>query len=230
MLQLIIGETAMTIDVTAADKLLTTTRGVRKRMDFSRPVEPETIRQCVEVAMQAPYGSATWGIHFIVATEPEAKMKIADSYRKVCYPYLDAFTDEPGDDPGDSPISKSTDLYRWQADTLHETPALVIVAMDGRTEDQPLGALVGKFGGALPMAWSFMLALRARGLGSCWTTLHVYDEAEVAKALGMPDNVTQTVLLPVAYYTGDDFKPAKRPPADDFIHRNLWGEHTSPAR
>jgi nitroreductase len=92
-----------------------------------------------------------------------------------------------------------------------------------------VGMQAAKYGMVLPVAWSFMLALRARGLGSCWTTLHLYEEAAVAKALGMPDNVTQTVLLPVAYYTGDDFRPAKRPPADNFIHWNRWGDHTSPA-
>ena len=214
----------MSIDIAAADKLLTTTRGVRKRMDFTRPVDRAIITECVEVAMQAPYGSQTWGIHFIVATEPDVKMKIADLYRKVCYPYLDGLADTAEDGQGDVPINQSADLYRWQADTLHEVPALVIVAMDGRVEDQPLGALAGKFGGALPMAWSFMLALRARGLGSCWTTLHLYEEAETAKVLGIPDTMTQTVLLPVGYYTGEDFRPAKRPAADRFIHWNGWGK------
>lgn len=219
----------MTIDTAAADKLLTTTRGVRKRMDFSRPVAPAIIERCVEVAMQAPVGSQNWGTHFIVATEPGAKMQIADLYRKVCYPYLDNLGGDDGNDQGDVPINKGVELYRWQADTLHETPALVIVAMDGRVEDQPVGAQAGQYGMVLPVAWSFMLALRARGLGSCWTTLHLYEEAAAAEALGIPDTMTQTVLLPVAYYTGDDFRPATRPPAAGFVHWNRWGNHTSPS-
>jgi nitroreductase len=219
----------MTIDVAAAaaDKLLTTTRGVRKRMDFSRPVAPEIIRQCAEVAMQAPVGGMEWPTHFIVATEPDVKMRIADLYRKVCDPYLvdlEAKMEAGGDRP-----KSGVELYRWQGETMHELPALVIVAIEGRFESEPVGMQAAKYGMVLPVAWSFMLALRARGLGSCWTTLHLYEEAAVAKALGMPDNVTQTVLLPVAYYTGDDFRPAKRPPADNFIHWNRWGDHTSPA-
>jgi nitroreductase len=217
----------MTIDVAAADKLLTTTRGVRKRMDFSRPVEPEIIRQCVEVAMQAPVGGGDWPTHFIVATEPDMKRRIADLYHKVCEPYLDDL--EAKMNAGADRPKSGVDLYRWQSTTLHELPALVIVAVEGRFESEPVGMQAAKYGMALPVAWSFMLALRARGLGSCWTTLHIYEEAEVAKALGIPDTMTQTVLLPVAYYTGDDFKPAKRPPADDFIHWNRWGDHTRPA-
>lgn len=221
------GELALTIDVAAADKLLTTTRGVRKRMDFSRPVAPDIIRQCVEVAMQAPVGGTDWPTHFIVATEPDVKLRIADLYRKVCDPYLDTLAAKM-DAGGERPTS-GVELYRRQAETLHQAPALVIVAIDGRFENEPVGKQAARYGCVLPVAWSFMLALRARGLGSCWTTLHIYEEAEVARALGIPDTMTQTVLLPVAYYTGDDFKPAKRPPADNFIHWNRWGEHRSPA-
>ncbi len=171
----------MTIDIAASDKLLTTTRGVRKRMDFSRPVEPEIIRQSVEVAMQAPDGGMEWPTHFIVATEPDAKRRIADLYRKVCDPYLDDL-EAKMNSGGDRPKS-GVDLYRWQADTLYELPALVIVAIEGRFESEPVGMQAAKYG----------------------------------------------MALPVAYYTGNDFKPAKRPPADNFIHWNRWGEHTSPA-
>ena len=114
----------MSIDVAVADKLLTTTRGVRRRMDFTRPVDPAIITECVEVAMQAPVGRETWGVHFIVATEPGVKMKIADLYRKVCYPYLDGLGDTAGDGQLDVPINRSVDLYRWQADTLHDMPGV----------------------------------------------------------------------------------------------------------
>ncbi|MEE2980629.1 MAG: nitroreductase family protein, partial [Pseudomonadota bacterium] len=130
---------------------------------------------------------------------------------------------------GASVMRKCVGLYSWEAYSVHDMRDLVIVAMEGRLEDQPVAAMAGKFGGALPMAWSFMLALRARGLGSCWTTLHIYEETAVAQALGIPDNVSQTVLLPVAYYTGDDFRPATRPAAGDYIHWNRWGDHASPA-
>lgn len=217
----------MSIDVAIADKLLTTTRGVRKRMDFSRPVDPAIITECIEVAMQAPVGSQTWGVHFVVVTEPELKMKVADLYRKSCYPYLDDLEAADRDQEGESeadPRNRGFAVYRWQADTLHELPVLVIVAIEGRFEDRPVIEQASMYGNVLPVAWSFMLALRARGLGSCWTTLHLAYERETAEALGMPDDVTQAVLLPVGYYTGEDFRPATRPPADRFIHWNGWGE------
>jgi nitroreductase len=67
-----------------------------------------------------------------------------------------------------------------------------------------------------------MLALRARGSGSAWTTLHILYEKEAAALLGIPDHITQAALLPVAYFTGEDFKPAKRLPARERTYWNGW--------
>jgi nitroreductase len=69
-----------------------------------------------------------------------------------------------------------------------------------------------------------MLALRSRGLGAAWTTLHLRYENEIADLLGIPNDVTQAALLPVAYYTGDDFRPAKRLPVDEVMSWNEWGQ------
>lgn len=145
----------MSIDIASADKLLTTTRGVRKRMDFARPVDRAIITECVAVAMQAPVGSQTWKTHFIVITEPGMKMKIADLYRKVGYPYLDDLEANLNADGGDAeskPLNRGVDLFRWQADTLHEVPALVIVAIEGRFEDGSVGSQASMFGAVLPVA------------------------------------------------------------------------------
>jgi nitroreductase len=107
---------------------------------------------------------------------------------------------------------------------LHEVPALVIVCIEGRVEKEAQVRQASLYGSILPAAWSFMLALRARGVGSAWTTLHLIHEKDAAKVLGIPDTVTQAVLMPVAYYKGTDFKPAKRLPARDRTHWNTWGQ------
>ena len=106
---------------------------------------------------------------------------------------------------------------------LHEVPVLVIPCIDGRFETAGVCWQATLYGSILPAVWSFMLALRARGIGACWTTDHLFYEREAAQILGIPETVTQVALLPVAYFTGTDFKPAKRLPARDRTHWNAWG-------
>ena len=218
----------MAIDIAATDELLTTTRGVRRRLDFDKPVDPKVIEECVEIALQSPVGSVATPRHFIVITDDAKKTAVADCYRKTTFAYLDereavaAAMDDP--EKADF-VRKNLGLARRQAEELERNPALIILAIDGRIEGKNVGDLGGLYGSILPAAWSLMLALRARGLGSCWTTLHLYEEKEVATILGIPEDVTQAVLLPVAYFTGDTFKPAKRLPAAEQIHWNGWGQH-----
>ena len=215
------------IDLAAADHLLTTTRGVRKRLDFQRPVEPEVLEECIEIALQAPVGSLAQKRHFIVLTDPQKRKTVAELYGKSCYPYLESrakLAQEYGEqDPRSVLITRNLQLARFQAETLHEVPVLVILAIEGRVENEDVMAQASLYGSILPAAWSFMLALRARGLGSCWTTLHLEYEKETAQVLGMPDDVTQAVLLTVAYFTGTDFKPAPRLPGREQTHWNAWG-------
>ena len=109
------------------------------------------------------------------------------------------------------------------ADNMHRAPALVIACIEGRVEKASALEQAGVYGSILPAAWSFMLALRSRGLGTAWTTLHIMYEQEVANILGIPATVTQAALFPVAYFTGDDFKPAKRLPTERFLHWDSWG-------
>ena len=217
----------MTIDIAAVDALLTTTRGVRRRLDFDKPVDPKMIEACIEIALQSPVGSAATPRHFIVITDQTKKTAVADLYRKACYPYLDerdAFADTIDDPARADLVRKNLGLARRQADELDRNPALIILAIDGRPEGEDAASLGGMYGSILPAAWSLMLALRARGLGSCWTTLHLRFERAVAELLGVPDDVTQAVLLPVAYFTGETFKPAKRLPAAEQTHWNGWGQ------
>jgi nitroreductase len=109
---------------------------------------------------------------------------------------------------------------------LEQVPVFVIACVRGRVESVPMViAQASTYGSILPAAWSFMLALRSRGLGTAWTTIHLFQEKPISELLGIPDDWTQTVLFPVAYYTGDDFKPAHRLPSDTMTHWDSWGTH-----
>lgn len=219
----------MTIDRAAADKLLTTTRSVRKRLDLTRPVPPELIEECIEVALQAPTGSNQQNWAFVVVTEPEKKRAIADAYRRggeilsgQGYP-----PPLPEGDPRVEVLPRVMESATYLAERLEQVPVFVIPCVQGRVEQVPMVvAQASTYGSILPAAWSFMLAARARGLGSAWTSIHLFFEADVSALLGIPPEWTQAALLPVAYYTGDDFRPAPRLPARDLTHWNSWGEHT----
>ena len=203
------------------DELLTTTRSVRKRLDLTRPVPIEIIKEALEVALQAPTGSNSQTWHWIIVTDPEKKRQIADLYRKAFEPYIEvqnAAAEKRGDATGKRVASSASYL----AEVLHEVPALVIGAIFVGKAGLPEGNQAGIWGSLLPGAWSLQLALRARGVGSAWTTLHLGYEREVAEILGIPDTIAQGVLLPVAYYTGETFKPAPRKPLDDILHIDGW--------
>ncbi|MEN8184466.1 MAG: nitroreductase family protein [Myxococcota bacterium] len=209
----------------SADELLTTTRSVRKRLDLSRPVEPELIERCIEIALQAPTGSNQQGWQFLVVTDAEKRRALAGLYKKAFDAY--AVNNRPGypeGDPRAAQYPRVLDSARYLADHLHQVPVHVIPCVEGRVENAGVIGQASVYGSILPAAWSFMLAARARGLGSAWTTLHLIFEKDAARILDVPDSVTQTALLPVAYFTGKGFKPAKRLPARDLTHWNTWGE------
>ncbi len=203
------------MDLATVDHLLTTTRSVRKRLDLTRPVEPEVIERCLELAAQAPTGSNRQSWHFVVITEPELRLGIADLYRQSYARYVTSRSSGPV-----TPVQSSAD---YLAEHFHEVPVLVLFCYEGRVEQAGLGAQAGLYGSILPAAWSFMLALRARGLGSAWTTLHLPYEQETAQLLGLPASLTQAALLPVAYFLGDDFQSAKRTPTVERTSWNAWG-------
>ena len=203
------------------DELLTTTRSVRKRLDLTRPVPIEIIKEALEVALQAPTGSNSQTWHWVVVTDAEKKRQIADLYRKAFAPYIEiqnAVAENRGDETGKRVASSAGYL----AEVLHEVPAMVIGAIFVGKAGLPAGNQAGIWGSLLPGAWSLQLALRARGVGSAWTTLHLEYEREIAEILGIPGTIAQGVLLPIGYYTGETFKPAPRKPLDDILHVNGW--------
>jgi nitroreductase len=108
---------------------------------------------------------------------------------------------------------------------LADVPVHVIPCLESRFDGSNLLAAASAWASIIPAGWSFLLALRSRGLGSVWTTMHLAREREVAELLGIPDTVTQAALFPVAYTIGTDFRPAARPPAETITFWNTWGEY-----
>lgn len=207
------------------DQLLTTTRSVRKRLDLSRPVEMEVIRECLELAIQAPTGSNSQGWHFVIVTDAEQRKIIADYYRSSFARYRSSSgaASITADTPRAQVQRRVVSSSDYLAEHLHEVPVFVIPCFRGRPDGQPSGVQAGMWGSILPAAWSFMLAARERGLGTVWTTLHLPYEREVAELLGIPyEKITQAALIPVAYALGTDFKPAPREPLDGVLHVNGW--------
>lgn len=213
------------MDLATVDHLLTTTRSVRKRLDLTRPVEPEIVERCIELAYQAPTGSNAQGWHFVVLTDAETRGRIAALYRRGAEQLVQTYVDVPfpAGDLRTQQFSRVAESGAYLYRHLHEVPVLVIPCIEGRFETAGVCRQATLYGSILPAVWSFMLALRARGIGASWTTDHLFHEREAAQILGIPETVTQVALLPVAYFTGVDFKPAKRLPARDRTHWNAWG-------
>ncbi|MFI0447676.1 nitroreductase family protein [Actinomadura sp. 6N118] len=210
----------------STDELLTTTRTVRKRLDLTRPVPLELVRECLEIALQAPSGSNRQGWHWIVITEPEIREQIAAYYRRSLESYYNSGSSAASlyaDDPERAEVQRRvSDSSRHLAEHMGEVPVLVLGCIKLPTGKLPEGSQASLWGSLLPAAWSYMLAARARGLGTAWTTLHLGYEREVSDLLGLPEDVRQGVLLPTAYYTGDTFQPAPRAPLDEVLHINHW--------
>ena len=208
----------------SADDVLTTTRSVRKRLDLTRPVPLELIRECLELALQAPSGSNRQGWHWMVVTDADKRATIADYYRRSWAEYTSAGTSASlyADDPERAATAtRVVDSAVYLAEHLHEVPVMLIACIDAEDRMGP-GSQASLWGSILPAAWSFMMAARSRGLGSAWTPLHLRYETEIAELLGMPANVRQGVLLPTAYSLGTDFRPARRQPLDEVLHVDGW--------
>lgn len=211
------------MDLATIDHLLTTTRSVRKRLDFDRLVEPEIIMGCIEIATQAPTASNRQNWHFMIVTDAEKRAGVASWYRQSYSIYAAARAQQTQTRIDAEQMQRVASSADYLAENMHRVPVLIIPCHEGRVETAGTMAQASFYGSILPAAWSLMLALRARGLGSAWTTLHLRYEAEVGALLGIPDSVTQAALLPVAYFTGDNFKPAERLPAREITYWNQWG-------
>jgi nitroreductase len=211
-----------------AEEMLTTTRAVRRRLDLTRPVDPAVVRECIEIALQAPTGGNDQGWHFVVVTDATTRAAVADVFRRGALDY--AARERPPrprarerTDEERATRRKVMESSGYLFEHLHEVPVHVIACIEGRVDGAPLADQATIFGSILPAVWSFMLAARARGLGSTWTTVHVEHEAEMARLLGIPDEVvTQVALVPVAHTIGAEFTRARRRSVDEVVHWERW--------
>ena len=210
------------LDTETCDALLSTTRAVRKRLDLSRPVPRSVIDECLQLAVQAPTGSNTQNWRWVVVDDADQRQALADLYRRGGEAYLTAAGGQ-AEQAGNVQMARVFSSALYLMEHLHEVPVHVIPCLQGRPPSAAsVPALGGYYASIYPAVWSFQLALRARGLGSCLTTLHLGFEREAAELLNIPEDVVQTALLPVAYTLGTDFRPAARPPVAEITHWNSW--------
>jgi nitroreductase len=214
----------MTLNL-SVDEVLTTTRSVRKRLDFDKPVPREVLMECLDLALQAPTGSNSQGWQWVFVEDADKKKAIGEIYLANTRGYLKS----PGAEypVGDTRAERAgavRDSATYLAEHMHEAPVLLIPCIEGREDTTPLGG-AAFWASLCPAVWSFCLALRSRGLGSCWTTLHLVrgGEQKAAEVLGIPyPQYSQGGLLPIAYTKGIDFRRAKRLPAESLTHWNAW--------
>jgi nitroreductase len=205
-------------DNSATDRILTTTRAVRKRLDLTRPVPREVVLECLRLAIQAPTGGNSQGWRWLVIDDAEKRAAVAALYRKRADPYLGGYRTLAPD------IQNAVlDSSEYLNEHMHEVPVLVIPCLLGRLPATPSNEEgAGFYGSILPAVWNLQLALRSRGLGSVFTTLHLAYEREAGEILGIPETVTQAALIPVAYTIGTEFKPAARRPIEEITYWNGW--------
>lgn len=206
------------MDVGAVDELLTTTRSVRKRLDLTRPVSREVILECITLAMQAPTASNAQDWRWLVITDAEKRAAIADIYGSIGADYLTYAAKEASDPQTQRVYASALSL----TETLDQVPVHVIPCLNNRIDNSNVLTAASAWASIIPAGWSFLLALRSRGLGSVWTTMHLAKEREVAELLGIPPTVTQAALFPVAYTIGTHFRPAHRPPAESITYWDSW--------
>lgn len=210
------------------DEVLTTTRSVRKRLDLAKPVPRELLMECLELAIQAPTGSNTQGWQWMFVTDPDKKKAIADIYRAGAQAYVKTGGAIPDFGEGDVRSERRgfvTDSVLYLAEHLHEVPVLMIPCLQGRVEGAPPARSASFWASLFPAVWSFCLALRSRGLGSCWTSLHLVGDGEkqTADVLSIPfDTYSQGALVAIGYTKGTDFRPAKRLPVTELAHWDSW--------
>jgi nitroreductase len=212
------------------DEVLTTTRNVRKRLDLTRPVERAVVQECIEIALQAPNGSNNQGWEWIAVDDPAVRLRLAELHREGLQTFV-----KLGDDNPEMRETRATgrndrmleigESVQYLIEHLHEVPVLLVPVVRTVPRLEGLNSFfqASVWGSVIQAVWSFMLALRARGLGSSWTTLQLWRERETAELLGIPyDEYTQVGLFPVAYTIGTDFHPAQRRPAAEVLHWNQW--------
>ena len=223
------------LELSSIDRLLTTTKAVRKRLDLSRPVPRDVVVECLRLACHAPNASNAQEWRWIVVDDPEQRKRVAEVYRAAIAPRVNQML-QAKQAAGDAAGVRISESILYLADRLHEVPVLVIPCYDVGAAVRRYRAWIadpgpqglstqmdsGMFASILPAVWSFQLALRSRGLGSVLTTAHQLDQPAMAKVLGLPDSWFQVALIPVAYTLGKDFKPPPRKSVEEVV---VWNRY-----
>jgi nitroreductase len=209
--------TSPPFDLTVTDKLLSTTRSVRLRLDLDRPVEPDVIIESLRLAAQAPTASNLQRWRWLIVTDPDKRAGLAELYRQGNEEYVSKIA--PG---GHRESDRFYESANYLTKHFHEVPVLVVPCIVGRAEGRSAESATALYASIMPATWSFMLALRSRGLGSVWTTLHLIKEREASALLEIPDEVSQVGLIPVAYTLGNDFRLGPRQPVEELTYWNAW--------
>jgi len=212
----------------SADEVLATTRSVRRRLDLEKEVGEGVLRECLGLALQAPTGSLRQDWHFVVSNDRDQCREVGLIYQQVWTAmvtdeYIDASAGKQGDAGDQGSWLNMMGSARHLAETFPDVPAIFVPCISGRLDGSDAMTQAVKWGSVIQAAWSFMLAARNRGLGTCWTTVHLQRERDVADVLGIPySEVQQVALSPVAYTVGTDFKAGRRKPDERFVHFNGW--------
>ena len=207
-------------DIAETDRLLTTTRTVRRRLDFHRPVDADVVVDCLRLALHAPNASNHQDWKWIVVTDADLRRQIGEEYRRLVVPPVEAQRALKVTEGDDAEV-RILDATLYLAERMGEVPVMVIPCLDFKPGPSvPFVWTASMMASIYPAVWSFQLALRSRGLGSVLTTAHLLDDSLVGKLLEIPDHYTQTCLIPVAYTIGTDFRPAPRRQVAEVIEWN----------
>jgi nitroreductase len=201
---------------------LATTRSVRRRLDLDRDVSPDLLVECVRVAQQAPSASNRQTFHFVLVTDTKQRAALGELFCRGLENYRHRpdglYQTQRGSQEDDHRRQRIIASLEHLASHIDRVPVHVIPCVEGTLEPAALAQTSAMMGSVMPAAWSFALAARAQGLGTCWTTLHLQFPNEANAILGLPDDVLQVALLPTAHTIGTKFSPAHRRPLDDIVH------------
>lgn len=215
--------TGPAFDLETVDRLLSTTRAVRKRLDLDRPVPRDVVLECLRLSVYAPNASNAQRWRWVLVEDPATRATIGDWYRTHISPPMEALLAQRRAS-GDQAGVRHSESVLHLGETLGQVPVLAVVCIEGRIEDDPsLNGATWLLGSVFQAVWSFQLALRSRGLGSAFTTAHVLFETELRTLLGIPDTHSVVCMLPVAYTQGTDFRPAPRRPVEEVTFVDRWG-------
>lgn len=205
--------TTMDIDVSSVDQALMTTRAVRRRLDLERPVDQKILLDCIDIAEQAPSGGNQGSRRWIIVRDQRVKDRLAEIYMEAAGKWMiEAHNKIEGTGHRQEKVMASA---AHLATHLAQCQAIVFPTIIGVHDGS---GRPGLFDSVIQSVWSFCVALRARGLGTAWTTAILARQDELTELLGIPENMTPIAMLPVGWMKGTSVKLAPRLPAREITY------------